>query len=239
MFENKIVIVTGCSKGIGEDITKSYLELGAVVYGIARSSIVTSLINKPKFILMQGSVADEVFVSECINTITSNHGRIDILINNAGISADNLFQRMTDEEWKKVIEVNFKGTFNFCRNVLPYFKSQKFGRIVNVVSKSGVVGREGQINYATSKGAIIGLTRTIARKYGSFNIICNAIAPALVETQMVAEIPADKISSIISCTSMQRIAQTKDITSSVLHLTAISPSYQNGAVIQLDGGFLI
>ncbi|ESP92182.1 MULTISPECIES: SDR family NAD(P)-dependent oxidoreductase [Pseudoalteromonas] len=239
MFNDKVVIVSGCSKGIGLEICIQYLAEGASVYGIARSSVPDVLASHPKFTWLQGSISETGFVLDSVKSIQSQEQRIDILVNNAGINHDNLIQLMALEEWQKVLTTNLKGTFNLCHQVLPIFKAQQFGRIINMVSKSGVVGREGQINYATSKGAIIGMTRTIAREYGKDNILCNAVAPGLIETQMVDSAEQSIVAPIINCTSVRRMGQCSEVARTVLHLTSDEPNYQNGEVIHLDGGFLI
>ncbi|KZN49809.1 SDR family NAD(P)-dependent oxidoreductase [Pseudoalteromonas luteoviolacea] len=239
MFKEKVVIVSGCSKGIGLEICQQYLAEGAKVYGIARSSVPEELQSNPNFTWLQGSISDSRFVLDSIATIKARDERIDILVNNAGINHDSLIQLMALEDWQKVLTTNLKGTFNLCQQVLPIFKAQQFGRIINMVSKSGVVGREGQINYATSKGAIIGMTRTIAREYGKDNILCNAVAPGLIETQMVDSAEQSIVAPIIDCTSVRRMGQCSEVARTVLHLTSDAPNYQNGEVIHLDGGFLI
>jgi 3-oxoacyl-[acyl-carrier protein] reductase len=239
MFSNKVVIVTGVSRGIGKTIAKNFLENNAVVYGICRSDFINDELNSERFFLKVGSITDIDFVALTIHHIIKTHGKLDVLVNNAGITSDNLLSTMTDDQWRSVLDINFVGTFNMCQQVLSQFERQSSGKIVNLVSMSGVFGREGQINYATSKGAVIGLTRSISRQYGGSGIYCNAIAPALVDTDMITDMPEKITAPILKHTSVPRKGNTEDVAQTVLFLSSAKSDYQNGSVTRLDGGFLI
>jgi len=163
-------------------------------------------------------------------------GRLDLLINNAGINKDGVVWKMTEAQWDAVIDVNLKGCFNFIRAVAPIFKEQKSGKIVNITSINGMRGKFGQANYAASKAGIIGLTKTVARELGKFNVNVNAIAPGMVETEMMRVLPQDVKDKSISETVLERVAQPEDIAHVVTFLCSDYARHITGEVIKVDGG---
>ncbi|AXQ98541.1 SDR family NAD(P)-dependent oxidoreductase [Pseudoalteromonas piscicida] len=243
MFTGKTVVVTGVSKGIGKGIALAFLQGGARVYGICRTQTPIVELHKPeyqaRFTQQSGNITDSEFVNSAIRQAISDTGRVDVLVNNAGITDDSLFSQMSYDAFHNVLDINFKGTLLCCQAVLPVMTKQGAGKIINMVSQSGISGREGQANYATSKGAIIGLTRTIARQYGHCGIYCNALAPTFIATDMIDDIPASIINPVLKHTALGRVGSVKEIADATLYLASCASNYQTGNVLRLDGGLAV
>lgn len=238
-LQDKVVLITGTSRGIGLGLAQAFLAQGAKVFGLCRSKDVAEELAQPNYAQFSGSVDDPEFVEETVARIIAQHQRIDVLVNNAGITRDNLLQTMSRDDFNAVMRVNFIGTFTLCQAVLPHMQHAGQGRIVNLVSLSGVSGREGQANYAASKGAVIGMTRMLARRYGESGIYCNALAPALIATEMADVMPQNKVRPVLAHTSLGRVGQVSEVANWVLFLATPRAGYCNGQVIKLDGGFLL
>lgn len=174
-----------------------------------------------------------------IKEIIDEFGRLDVLVNNAGITKDMLIMRMKKEDFESVINVNLIGTFNVTKNVVPYMMKQRFGRIINMASVVGISGNAGQSNYAASKAGIIGFTKSLAKELGSRNIAVNAVAPGYIQTAMTDVLPDKVKEGILSSVPLGRLGETKDVANLVKFLASPESSYITGQVIHVDGGMLI
>jgi 3-oxoacyl-[acyl-carrier protein] reductase len=188
--------------------------------------------------LYKGDVADSRFAAATVDELVASHGGIDVLVNNAGITRDGFAMRLSDAQWQEVLATNFGGTFHFTQAALPHFLAQGQGNVINVVSVTGVLGREAQVNYGTAKGAIIGLTRLLARQYSPRGIRFNLIAPGLIDTDMLAHVPADKVDNFVKHTAMQRVGTPTEVANVAVFLASELASYLSTTSLRVDGGFL-
>ena len=238
----KTAIVTGASRGIGRATAISLARAGAsVVINYSRNQ--TAAEEVKKFIEDSGGsaytfLANVSDYSQCEALVKSSidqFGRIDILINNAGITRDNLLARMKAEEWQEVIDTNLTGVYNCCRAIMrPLLKQKSGGRIINVASVAGIHGNSGQANYAAAKGGVIAFTRTLAKELGSRNITVNAVAPGFIETEMTEAISDQVKEQVLSRIALSRFGQPEDVAEVILFL-ATSAGYITGQVIAVDG----
>jgi 3-oxoacyl-[acyl-carrier protein] reductase len=246
LLENKVAIITGAARGIGEAIALKFAEHGASIAftHVSESSAEKAKALEEKIIALgvkvksyKSNAADfsqcEIFVSD----VLKEFGAIDICVNNAGISKDNLLLRMTPEQWDDVMQVNLKSVFNMTKQVIRPMMKAKAGSIINMSSIIGEMGNAGQSSYAASKAGIIGFTKSVAKELGSRNIRCNAIAPGFVETDMTTYLKegevADKYKASIP---LGRFATGEDIANVTLFLASELSSYVTGQVITADGG---
>jgi 3-oxoacyl-[acyl-carrier protein] reductase len=243
-FSNQTALVTGGSRGIGRAIVKALAGAGAKVAFVYRGnqeaadSLVREIIDAGGTALaLQGDVADPTTAPRCVGAVIEQWGRIDILVNSAGVIRDGLFVRMDAEAWNTVINTNLNGTFAFCRAVIePMALRQRSGRIINVSSVAAEHVNSGQTNYAASKGAVNALTRALAVEVASRNVTVNAIAPGFIETDMseaVRNKAGDFIKKVIP---MRRIGKPEDIAQVALFLVGPAAAYLTGQVITVDGG---
>jgi len=239
-LDNKIAIVTGGSRGIGKGIAKKLLISGAKVALLGKSA---ELSNKTRIeleklgeiIYFSADMKKSSDIKSSIKKIVEKWNKIDILINNAGITHDKLAIRTSEDEWSNVLDTNLKGTFNCTKSVLPYMIKNKSGRIVSISSVVGIMGNPGQASYCASKAGIIGFTKSIAKEYGSKSITVNAVAPGLIETDMTKDINTEKLSKSII---LERSGTPEDISNLVCFLCTEDASYITGQVINVDGGLL-
>ncbi len=247
MFANKIIIVTGGTRGIGKSIVLEFLKQKAQVITVYSKDDVAAQKMKAdlpesernRFFFYKGSVEDIGFLRGFFKEIEAKFGKLNVLINNAGINKDNLFLDMEQDDWNRVITTNLKGTLNTSLLASEIMKkSPEPSHIVNVSSISGVFGRAGQANYACSKGAIIGITKLLAKKFAEHPIYVNAVAPGLIRTEMSKEISEEKIEEIIKATILKRIGESEEVAKTVLFLVSGDFSYVSGACIKVDGGYL-
>ena len=239
-LDNKIAIVTGGSRGIGKGISKKLLISGAKVALLGKSP---ELSNKTRIeleklgeiIYFSADMKKGSDIKSSIKKIVEKWNKIDILINNAGITHDKLAIRTSEDEWSNVIDTNLKGTFNCTKSVLPYMVKNKSGRIVSISSVVGIMGNPGQASYCASKAGIIGFTKSIAKEYGSKSITVNAVAPGLIKTDMTKDINTEKLSKSII---LERSGTPEDISNLVCFLCTEDASYITGQVINVDGGLL-
>lgn len=187
----------------------------------------------------RGDVSSFEDSEKMIKEIIDEFGRLDVLVNNAGITKDTLIMRMKKEDFESVINVNLIGTFNVTKNVVPYMMKQRFGRIINMASVVGISGNAGQSNYAASKAGIIGFTKSLAKELGSRNIAVNAVAPGYIQTAMTDVLPDKVKEGILSSVPLGRLGETKDVANLVKFLASPESSYITGQVINVDGGMLI
>ena len=239
----KVAIVTGASRGIGSAIAKALSENGYNLVLNYRTSheelqaLVSTL--KTTAVLVQADVGSYEASEEIINVAKETFGRIDLLVNNAGITRDNLLMRMSEEDFDSVNTTNLKGTFNCTKHVSRIMIKQRFGRIINISSVVGVYGNAGQSNYAASKAGIIGFTKAVAKELAPRNITVNAIAPGFIETQMTEAISDEAKSASVSRIPLARFGKPEDIAKAVVFLASEDANYITGQVIQIDGGMTL
>lgn len=249
LLENKVAIVTGGSRGIGEAIVKKFAENGcSVAFTYISDSSKDRSIALEKYgdtvgVKVKAYQSNAAILSDCeslINEVLKDFGTIDICINNAGISRDNLLLRMTEQQWDEVIQTNLKSVFNMTKHVMRPMMKAKSGSIINMSSVIGEMGNAGQSSYAASKAGVIGFTKSIAKEIGSRNIRCNAIAPGFVETDMTAYLKdgegAEKYKSGIP---LGRFAMASDIADTCLFLSSDLSTYITGQCISVCGGLNI
>jgi len=239
----KVAVVTGSGRGIGKAIALRLSEAGAIVVINDVSDAAAATAEEIKTagrqsLFVKTDVSSSSEVNQMMEKIVSFYGKIDILVNNAGITRDQITLRMTDEEWDAVININLRSAFYCTRAVLKYMMKQRWGRIINISSISGIMGNPGQINYCAAKAGLIGITRTVAKEMASRQITVNAIAPGFIETDMTQKIP-DKIKE--EC--MRRIPQggfgtPRDVAEAVTFFASNEAKYITGQVLCVDGGMV-
>jgi 3-oxoacyl-[acyl-carrier protein] reductase len=245
LLKDKVAIVTGGSMGIGRSIVLKYAQEGAKVFFNYASHHDDALKTKKlaeemgrEVFAENVSVTDTEAVGNFVDMVTAQCGRIDILVNNAGISKDNFFLMMKDTEWHKVIDVNLNGVYNFCKQVIRTMMGKKAGKIINMSSISGIMGREGQANYAATKGAIISMSKSLARELGQYGINVNVIAPGLIETKMIKKIPAPILKESVRQIPLGRVGLPDDIAGAAVFLASDLSNFVTGAVLNVTGGQL-
>ena len=245
-FENKIVLVTGAGRGIGASIAKRFASEGAEVIvnysgndEAAQKTVDEITATGGQAQKYKCSVNDSESVKVMIDEIIKKFGRIDLLVNNAGITKDGLMLRMTDEDFDRVIDVNLKGTFNCTKYVSKYMLKQKSGKIINISSVVGLSGNAGQVNYSASKAGIIGITKSAAKELSSRGITVNAVAPGYVDTDMTKVLSDNIRNEILKHIPLQRMGNVEDISNCVAFLASEDASYITGQVISVDGGMHI
>ncbi|HEV8609483.1 MAG TPA: 3-oxoacyl-[acyl-carrier-protein] reductase [Thermoanaerobaculia bacterium] len=241
-FEGKVALVTGASRGIGEAIARRLACEGATVLAAARST--PSLDRVVAEISSSGGVARAVAldvseassVDAAVKSALGEHGQIDVLVNNAGISEDNLILRMSREAWDRVLATNLTGAFLLTQAVVKGMVRRRYGRIVNVTSVVGLMGNAGQANYASAKAGLIGLTKSIARELGSRNVTCNAVAPGFITTAMTDRMTGEARETLSAQIPLQRLGSPEDVAAAVAFLASEEASYVTGTVLNVSGG---
>ena len=241
-MKGQYCIVTGAGKGIGKAIAKRFLEEEAA--GVAILEVDLELAQKTaaeldptgkKAIAVKCNVANSDEVKAAIDTVLAAFGRIDTLVNNAGITRDRIFHKMTDDEWYAVINVNLNGMYNLCKFVVPLMREQESGSIVNISSTS-LMGNPGQANYAATKAAMQGFTRTMAKELGRKNVRMNCVAPGYIDTDMMRAVGEEKFNAAVARHPMQRLADPSEIASIVAFLCTEDASWVSGQTIFASGG---
>ena len=245
MEENKVALITGGTRGIGKAIAKKFAENGydLIINYVSENTDLEKLkkdINSNNEILfVRANVGDFNSCEELVKKAIEKFGKIDVLVNNAGITRDNLIMRMKEEDFDKVINTNLKGTFNVTKNVVPYMMKKRSGKIVNISSVVGVSGNAGQCNYAASKAGIIGFTKSIAKELASRNILANCVAPGFIDTDMT-EVLSDSVKeNINSQIPLKRMGSAEEIAKAVYFLAGEDNTYITGQVLNVDGGMLM
>jgi 3-oxoacyl-[acyl-carrier protein] reductase len=242
MLKEKIVLVTGASRGIGQAIALTLGGSGATVIGTATSDEGAKNISK-KFsesdILGKGmklDVTDNNQITDLLKVVTDEFGSVDILINNAGITRDNILVRMKEEEWDDIINTNLSSVYRMSKAVLRGMIKKKSGRIISITSVVGAMGNAGQSNYAATKAGIMGFTKSLAREVGVRGITVNAIAPGFIETDMTDSLPEDQKAVLASQIPMGRLGTVNEIAQAVLYLASDSGSYITAQTLHVNGG---
>ena len=245
LLEGKTALITGASRGIGKAIALRFALEGALI-AITNISEDEDFINtideiRAHNVTIKGYISNASSFEDSqrvINEIINDFGKIDVLVNNAGITKDTLLMRMTEEQWDAVISVNLKSVFNLTKAVLQSMLKQKNGSIINMSSVVGVSGNAGQSNYSASKAGILGFTKSVAKELGSRNIRCNAIAPGFILTEMTEKLPPDIKSDWINKIPLKRGGTPEDVANTALFLASDLSSYISGQTIHVCGGML-
>lgn len=246
MLKGKNAIVTGASRGIGRAIALKLASLGANVVINYRSSEEEAISLKEEIskfgvdtLIIKGDISNSEDVNTLITQTKEKFGKIDIMVNNAGITKDTLILRMKEEDFDKVIDVNLKGVFNCLKEISPIMIKQKSGRIINISSVIGLVGNAGQVNYAASKAGVLGMTKSLAKELGGRGITVNAVAPGFIETDMT-ETLGDKFKEEAKKTiPLKRLGSAEDVAAAVAFLASDDASYITGQVLNVDGGMVM
>lgn len=246
-MERKNVFITGGSRGIGKAIAKKFAQNGydVIVNYVSENTNLEELEKEFKngqeeirTLFVKGDVTDVASCTEMVEQITKEFGKLDVVINNAGITKDGLLMRMKEEDFDKVLDINLKGTFHICKQVVPIMMKQKHGKIVNISSVVGIAGNAGQSNYAASKAGIIGFTKSLAKELASRNILANCVAPGFIRTDMT-DVLADSVKeNILSSIPLKRMGTAEEVANLVYFLASDENSYITGQVIPIDGGMI-
>jgi 3-oxoacyl-[acyl-carrier protein] reductase len=236
-FTGRSVIVTGAARGIGLAVAQRFQQAGAQVVMVdLDAGEVEEAAGRIGAIGIGADVSDTTSVDSVVTAATERTGRVDVLVNNAGLLRDRVLWKLTDDDWQKVLDVHAGGTFRFTRACVPYFREQQYGRIVNVTSYTGLRGNRGQANYATAKAGIIGFTKTAAKELAAFGVTVNAVSPNAA-TRMTATIPEEKIPDVLG--PIARFAEPAEIATAVCFLASEEAGYITGTVLPVDGGLSI
>jgi len=227
MLEGKLALVTGASRGIGQAIAAELAKQGAKVIGTATTEEGAKRIN--------GRVLDVRDAAQC-DALIKELGAIAILVNNAGITRDNLALRMKDAEWDEVMETNLRAVFRLSRAVMRGMMKARWGRIINVTSVVGASGNAGQANYAAAKAGVVGLTKSLARELGSRNITVNCVAPGFIDTDMTRALPEQSRTALLAQIPLGRLGSADEVAAAVAYLASPSAGYVTGSVLHVNGG---
>ena len=241
-LDGEIALVTGASRGIGASIAAGLAAAGARVIGTATSQagadgISTALGDKGRGIVL--NVSDEDSVAAALKDIQENEGSPSILVNNAGITRDNLLMRMKQDEWDDVIAANLTGVFRLCKGCLRGMMKAKKGRIINIASVVAVMGNPGQANYAATKAGMIGFSKSLAREIGSRGITVNVVAPGFIDTDMTRELSEENRAAMLSQVPLGRLGESDDIANAVLFLASPGGAYITGETLHVNGGMVM
>ena len=245
LLKGKVVLITGASRGIGRAMAHKFAQEGAAVAFTYLSSVEKGQALEEELRVFGGQVngyrsdaSDHKAAEELVNQVVADFGKLDVLVNNAGITKDGLLMRMTEEQWDSVIAVNLKSVFNLTKAAIKPMMKAKVGSIINLTSVVGIRGNAGQANYAASKAGIIGFTKSVALELGSRNIRSNAIAPGFIETEMTGEINEKAIDEWKQQIPLKRGGQPEEVADCAVFLASDLSRYITGQVLQVDGGML-
>jgi 3-oxoacyl-[acyl-carrier protein] reductase len=238
----KVAVVTGAARGIGLEITRELLAMGMTVVAVdVREDLLAQMGEKlgrpgPKLDPRRQDVTDSGGFTGLIDAVAEKYGRLDVLVNNAGITRDGLLIRMEDADWETVLKVNLTGAFIGTRAAARHMLRQRDGVIINLASYSGIEGNRGQANYAASKAGLIGLTKTTAKELASKNVRANAVAPGFIATEMTEVLPQQVKDAALAMIPLRRMGQPADVARVVAFLASAAAAYLTGQVISVDGG---
>ena len=244
LFE-KVAIITGAGRGIGREAALRFCEEGASAiiaeYDAYTGESVAAWLREKGYqaIFVHVDVSDSISVAKMVETALARFGKIDILINNAGITMDATLSKMTEEQFDRVIAINLKGVFNCTRAVTPHMMARGYGRIINTSSVAGLYGNFGQTNYAAAKAGVIGMTKTWAKELGRKGITVNAVAPGFIMTEMVAKMPERVVAGMREKVPLQTLGEPSDVAAAYVYLASDEARYVNGATLSVDGGLTI
>ncbi|NLR74444.1 MULTISPECIES: 3-oxoacyl-ACP reductase FabG [Leeia] len=242
MLKDKIALVTGASRGIGRAIALELGRMGATVIGTATSESGAAAISdylKEAGVTGEGrvlNVSDAAQLDAIVAAIESQHGAITILVNNAGITRDNLLMRMKDSEWDDIMNTNLKPVFQLSRLVMRGMMKARWGRIINIASVVGATGNPGQTNYSAAKAGLMGFSKSLAREVGSRNITVNCVAPGFIETDMTKDLPEAQREALLGQIALGRLGQPEEIAAAVAYLASPAAGYVTGQTLHVNGG---
>lgn len=238
-FRGRTVVVTGAARGIGLEIARLFHDSGATVALVdADEHALREATHQVPGLALPVDVTDTAAVTAAVDRVAAETGRLDVLVNNAGILRDGVLWKLTDEDYESVLAVHAGGTFRFSRASVPHFRRHSGGRIINVTSYTGLRGNVGQSNYAMAKAGIIGFTKTLAKELARFGVTVNAVSPN-AETRMIASIPADKRAVLTATIPLGRFADPAEMAPAVAFLASDEAAYITGVVLPVDGGVSI
>jgi len=244
-FKEQTVIVTGGNTGIGKEICLQFASKKAnvVVNYLFEDELAFELVTHienlgGKAIAVKGDVSILEQAKNIVETAIKSFGKVDILVNNSGITRDNLMMRMSEEEFDSVINVNLKGTWNMCKSVTRHMLKNRIGKIVNIASVVGIIGNAGQVNYVASKAGIIGLTKSLAKEFGSRGVTCNAVAPGFIQTKMTDSLTDEVKAQYLAQIPLNKFGTAQDVADTVLFLASKKANYITGQVISVNGGMI-
>jgi 3-oxoacyl-[acyl-carrier protein] reductase len=239
MLSGKLALVTGASRGIGRAIAVELAKQGAKVVGTATSDAGAQAISDAGLIGRTLNVRDTVQSDAMLAALQKEHGDIAVLVNNAGITRDNLALRMKDADWDEVIETNLKSVFRLSRAVMRGMMKARWGRIVNITSVVGASGNAGQANYAAAKAGIVGMSKSLAQELGSRGITVNCVAPGFIDTDMTRALSEEQRGALLERIPLGRLGQPEDIATAVAYLASPAAGYITGAVLHVNGGMYL
>ena len=242
LLAGRVALVTGASRGIGASIASSLAAAGATVVGTATSESGAAAISDALGGEGRGAVLDisnDESVIKVLGELQKNEGAPTIVVNNAGITRDNLLLRMKQDEWDDVLATNLSGVFRVCKASLRGMMKAKYGRIVNIASVIGIMGNPGQANYAAAKAGIIGFSKSLAREVGSRNITVNVVAPGFIDTDMTRVLPEEQKQAMLAQVPLGRLGAAQDIADSVTFLASDAAAYVTGETLHVNGGMLM
>ena len=243
-FEGQVALVTGASRGIGAAIASELAKRGLKVIGTATTDLGAENISQAlsAFTGCSGrtlDVNDAPAAENLIGAIVKEHGGLHVLVNNAGITRDNLAMRMKDDEWDAVLDTNLKAVFRMSRAVMRTMMKQRYGRIISITSVVGAAGNPGQANYAAAKAGVAGMTRALARELGSRNITVNCVAPGFIETDMTAGLPEEQHKALLGQIPLGHLGKPSDVAHAVAFLASPQAGYVTGQELHVNGGMLM